>query len=225
METKKFNIQLNRTCLIAFDFDGTLTTIDSRSSWQVVHEHFGTWKSHGKPILHRFMKGEISYIDFCKLDAEVWINKTEEDFQCALRGIQLREGANELVSFLKNRGCILAIISMGLSDVVERYANELKFDYWIANKILRHNNIITGDVEINIDLKQKGKILRNILRKFKVSTLNSIAIGDSSTDIEMFDEAAFSIAIEPSSDQVAAKADFVCQTTNFKELLSFFKSI
>ena len=65
---------------------------------------------------------------------------------------------------------------------------------------------------------------RGFLRKFQVSTQNSIAIGDSSADIEMFDEAAFSIAIEPSSDQVAAKADFVCQTTNFKELLSFFKT-
>ncbi|UCE14135.1 MAG: hypothetical protein JSV04_02895, partial [Candidatus Heimdallarchaeota archaeon] len=85
-------IQLSESTLIAFDLDGTLTTADFRSSWQAVHEFFDTWESHGKPILQRFLRGEITYYEFDKLDAEVWIDRTEDEYQKAIDSIDLREG-------------------------------------------------------------------------------------------------------------------------------------
>ncbi len=223
MKGKIRRVQLSDSTLVAFDLDGTLTTTCFRSSWQAVHEFFGTWKTHGEPILQRFLRGEISYYEFDKADAEVWIDRTEEEYQEALERIELREGARELVSFLKEKGCILVILSMGLNDIVEKIAVQLGFDYWIGNEIIRHNNRITGEVKINIGWKEKGNILRTVLKQFKMHPQNSIAIGDSTADIEMFEVAGFSIAIEPSSDRVAAAADLVCQTKSLKELISFFQ--
>lgn len=217
-------VQLSESTVIVFDFDGTLTTNEYRSSWQAVHEYFGTWESHGKLILQRFLKGEISYYEFCKADAAVWIGKTEEDYQEALRTIKLREGALELVSFLKQRKCKLVIISMGLEDIVEKIAKQFDFDYWIGNELIRRDNRITGEVKVKIDWKEKGAFLKSILReRFKVPPENSIVIGDSTADIDMFDVAGFSIAIEPSSEKVAEAADRVCQTKNLLEIISFFQ--
>ncbi|MFX0049856.1 MAG: HAD family hydrolase [Candidatus Hodarchaeota archaeon] len=216
-------IELKETSLVAFDFDGTLTTAKYRSSWQAVHEYFGTWASHGEPALQKFLRHDITYYEFCKLDAEAWINRTEIEYRRALDTIKLREGVNEFINFLRKNECILVIISMGLGDIVERFAYNFNIDYWIANNIIRRNNIITGEVEINIDLGEKGRILEDILEQFHIQPQNAIAIGDASADLEMFDVAGISIAIEPHSERVATAADFVSHTTNLKDLISFFE--
>jgi len=222
MKKKGERFQLSESTLVAFDLDGTLTTADFRSSWQAVHEFFGTWKTHGEPILQRFLNREISYLEFCKADAVAWIGRTEDEYQEAIASIELREGTEELISFLKNKGCTLTIISMGLKDIVKKIAVQFDFDYWIGNEIVWQNNSISGEVKINIGWKEKGKVLKSILKRFKKLPENSIAIGDSTADIDMFKVAGLSITIEPTSEHVAKASDIVCQTTNMKEIISLF---
>ena len=223
MKRSSEQFQLSESTLVAFDLDGTLTTTDFRSSWQAVHEFFGTWENYGELVLQRFLRGEISYYEFCKADAEAWIGHTEDEYQEAISRIELREGTAELISFLKEKGCKLIILSMGLEDIVEKIALELEFDYWIGNALIRHNNRISGDVKINVGWEQKGKILKNVLKRFKILPEKSVAIGDSTADIDMFKIAGLSIAIEPSSKRVVAASDIVCQTKNMKEIISFFQ--
>ena len=225
MKIRNERIQLSKTSLVAFDLDGTLTTTACRSSWQFVHEFFGTWETHGKAILQRFIRGEISYYEFCKADAEVWKGQTEDDYQEALSKVEIRDGTSELISFLKENRCMIIILSMGLLDLVERIGKQLDFDHWIGNELIRNNNRIVGEVKINIGWQEKGTVLRKVLNDYQKSPRNSIAIGDSTADIEMFDVAGTSIAIEPSSKRVAEAADFVCQTTNLKELITYFKTV
>jgi phosphoserine phosphatase len=208
--------------LIAFDFDGTLTTAEYRSSWQAVHEYFNTWASHGKIALEEFLEGKISYYEFCVADAYPWISRSEEEYRKALATIKLRKGLSELIDFLKEKGCFLAIISMGLGDIVEKVAKKYQFNFWIANELVRKNGIITGEVKVNVDLNEKGKILLSLLDKHRIPIRKSIAIGDASADIELFKTAGTSIVIEPSSERVASYADFICQTKNLKEIISFF---
>ncbi len=224
MKKKNKRIQSVETSLVAFDLDGTLTTTACRSSWQFVHEFFGTWETHGKAILQRFIRGEISYYEFCKADAEVWKRQTEDEYHEALSKVELREGASELIAFLKEQGCIIIILSMGLIDLVERIGLKLDLDHWIGNELIRNNNRITGEVKINIGWQEKGIVLRRVLKEYQILPQNSIAIGDSTADIEMFEVAGASIAIEPSSERVAEAVDFVCQTTNLKEIFSFFET-
>jgi phosphoserine phosphatase len=217
----KKNIAMHRS-FIAFDFDGTLTTTKHRSSWQSVHEYFDTWEDEGQAALKSFLDGKISYYEFCKADANSWINRSEEEYQKALDTIEIREGLSELVDFLKKNECVLVIISMGLSDIVERVAKKFSFDFWIANDVIRKNNRITGEVKVNVDMNEKGKILQSKLQYYGIPFHKSIAIGDSTADIEMFQSAYTSIAIEPSSEVVAKNADFVSHSENLKSILSFF---
>ncbi|PWI48426.1 phosphoserine phosphatase [Candidatus Heimdallarchaeota archaeon B3_Heim] len=208
--------------LIAFDFDGTLTTADYRSSWQAVHEYFGTWATHGKTALRRFIDGEINYTEFCIADAYPWINQSESEYQRALATIKLRDGISELLTFFKENKCILVIISQGLKDLVEKVAHKYNFNFWVANELIRKKNRITGDVEVNVDVLDKGKILQSLLGSYKIPQKKSIAIGDASADIDMFKTANISIAIEPSSKKVADCADFVCQSEDLSEIITFF---
>ena len=211
-----------RGCLVAFDFDGTLTTSKHRSSWQSVHEYFGTWKSHGKIALNLFLEDKITYKEFCEADAYPWINRSEEEYQHALSSIELREGLPEVIDFFKQYDCKLAIISMGLSDIVKRTAQEYQFDYWIANDLIRRNNKLTGEVVINVGMHQKGEILSSIREMYNIPTNRTIAIGDASADIDMFSTAHISFAIDPSSDRVSKSATFVCKTQSLLEIIEFF---
>ncbi len=209
--------------LIAFDFDGTLTTADYRSSWQAVHEYFGTWATHGEMALQQYIDGKINYTEFCIADAYPWINHFESEYQKALTTIKLRDGLSELLCFLKDYKCISVIISQGLGDLVEKIAKQYNFDFWIANKLIRKKNRITGEVVVNVDAHDKGNILMSLLESFNIPQEKSIAIGDASADIDMFKMAQVSIVIEPSSQKVSESADFVCQTKNLKEIISFFE--
>jgi phosphoserine phosphatase len=209
--------------LIAFDFDGTLTSADYRSSWQAVHEYFGTWATYGKKALQKFIEGEINYKEFCIADAYPWINQCESEYQKALATIKLREGISELLSFFKENYCVLIIISQGLGDMVEKIGKKYNFDFWIANELIRKKNRITGEVIVNVDSQEKGRILLSLLDSHKIPVENSIAIGDASADIEMFNTAQISIAIEPSSKKVADNADFVCKSKDLREIITFFE--
>jgi len=208
--------------LVAFDFDGTLTTSKHRSSWQSVHEYFGTWQSHGEIALNLFLEDKITYKEFCEADAYPWINRSEEEYQLALSSIELRDGLTEVIDFFRKYNCKLAIISMGLSDIVKRTALEYKFDYWIANDLIRRNNKLTGEVVINVGMNQKGEILSSIREMFKIPKNRTIAIGDASADIDMFSTAHISFAIDPSSDRVSKSADFVCKTQSLTEIIEYF---
>ncbi|WP_455140027.1 HAD family hydrolase [Candidatus Hodarchaeum mangrovi] len=223
MLIKNGKIHVTSHSLAVFDFDGTLSLKSDSSSWKTVHDYFGTWESHGKAILAKFLKGEISYYEFCRLDAKTWKGYLESDYYKALETIVLRDGLSGLVTFLKEKGFTLAILSMGLFTVVDQIARKYKFDYWIANDIVRINNQITGEVKINIGWKKKGTILQSILKKYNIDKNNCLAIGDASADIEMFEAAGISIAIEPSSEEVAKAADFVCQGKDLREIISFFE--
>ncbi len=212
-----------RGCLVAFDFDGTLTTSKHRSSWQSVHEYFGTWETHGVIALNLFLEGKITYKEFCEADAYPWINRSEEEYQHALSSIELREGVPEVIDFFKKNDCKLAIISMGLADIVKRTAQEYQFDYWIANDLIRRNNKLTGEVVINVGMNQKGVILSSVREMFNIPTNRTIAIGDASADIDMFSTAHLSLAIDPSSDRVSKSANFVCKTKSLLEIIEYFK--
>ena len=223
MLIKNGKIHVTSRSLAVFDFDGTLTSKSDSSSWKTVHNYFGTWESHGKAILEKFLNGEISYYDFCRLDAETWKGYSECDYYKALKTIVLRDGLDELVTFLKKKGFVLVILSMGLLTVVDKIARKYNFDYWIANDIVRINNQITGEVKINIGWKKKGIILQSILKDYNIERNNCLAIGDATADIEMFEIAGISIAIEPSSEEVVKAAEFICQGTDLREIISFFE--
>jgi len=216
-------IHSSKKSLVAFDLDGTLTT--SRSCWEDVHKFFGTWESHGKKILDQFLRGELSYEEFDKKDVEVWIGRTRTEYMAAFETIRYRDGIEELIAFLKDKGCFLALISAGLQEFVDIVAKRYDFDYWIGNEIIWKDDIITGDIKINVDGNKKGLILQNILERYQIPVQNSIAIGDSTADIDMFKAAGLSIAINTRSKQVTEIVDFVCQSDDLKEIITYLNKL
>ena len=113
--------------LVVFDMDGTL--LRPKSSWGLLHDHFGTDNSE---MLTRYLRHEVTDAEFVATDLALWAaaNGGPVDaamINAALDGAELLPGAAEAVAGLHAAGIATAIIDrkstrLNSSHVVISYA-------------------------------------------------------------------------------------------------------
>jgi len=203
--------------LAVFDLDGTLTR--ERSLWEFIHKSIGKWYGFAEEYQAQFLNKEISYDEFCRLDAEVWKGMSAERIRAIVESVPFYEGIGRLTSYLRDRGIKLSLISSGLSvlsDIVkERYA----FDYAIANELLYTNDTLSGEVRINVHFDKKAYWVERIMNRHGIKREEVIAIGDSLGDKEMFEIAGFSAAFNPSREELNSFADIVVCSDDISDII------
>jgi phosphoserine phosphatase len=203
--------------LVIFDLDGTLTR--ERSIWQYIHERLGKWYGYSEQYQRRFLAGEISYEEFCELDAQVWKGMRVEALLEIVKTVPFHPGASELVRYLKDKGLKLAMVSSGLSVLSDWVHQEYGFDYSVSNELLHENGVLTGKVRIQVHYDQKAQWVRKILEQFGARPQESIAIGDSLGDKEMLQMAGFSVAFNSSCQDLEEIADICVKDQNLANII------
>lgn len=203
--------------LALFDLDGTLTT--ERSAWEYIHRRLGVWEGHAEQFQQAYLHGEITYDEFCHLDAAVWKGMRVSEIQEILREIPLQPGAGELIAYLREKGISLGIISSGLSFLSERIKEEFGFDYAVANDLQTQDGVLTGDIRINVHYDQKAEWVENAQQAFQVQREETLAVGDSAGDIPMFQACGFSIAFNCHSPQLQSIAAACIPSKNLCDLI------
>ena len=110
--------------LVVFDMDGTL--LRPKSSWQLLHDHFGT---DNREMLARYLRHEVSDTEFVARDLELWAaaNGGPVDAATVNRALDRAEplpGAAEAVAGLHAAGVVTAIISGGIDYLAQKLAAE-----------------------------------------------------------------------------------------------------
>ena len=186
-------------CVI-FDCDGVL--VDSVSSWKTLHDHFGTDNSLN---LKRFIKGELTDVEFMSSDIKMWKDKQDpiprDVLFRAYSGVKLMEGARELVAELKDKGVFVAIVSAGVDIFVSSIAAMLKVDDWIANGFKFNDDETLSDEGIcRLHASKKDVVIRKLMSMHNFSPEDCVSIGDSEMDLSMIvDESRF-IGFNPSRE-------------------------
>ena len=67
--------------LVVFDMDGTL--LRPKSSWQLLHDHFGT---DNREMLARYLRHEVSDTEFVARDLELWAAANAAGGHSSFRG-------------------------------------------------------------------------------------------------------------------------------------------
>ena len=207
----------SRFKLVIFDLDGTLT--QERSIWEYIHKKLGKWYGFAENYQKQFLAGEISYEEFCERDARVWKGMRVEEVIEIAKTVPFHPGVDELVHYLKGRGVKLSLVSSGLSVLSNWVHEQCGFDYSISNDLLHENGILTGMVKIQVYNDQKAKWVKRILEQFEVKPEESIAIGDSIGDLEMFQTVGFSIAFNSSCRDLDQTASLCVQSRNLADLI------
>lgn len=203
----------------AFDLDGVL--VDTVSSWVWVHDYFNVNNDHS---LHAYFKGEIDYEEFMRRDIALWLSKKEkiklQDIQEILTTAPLIHGAKELLTKLKENSVKTAIISCGIDILANRIAQELGIEFVVANGLeIDGESFLTGEGILRIELADKGKPLKKLLKVNGVESENCVAVGNSYSDVRMFEVSGLGIAFNPSDEFVKQKADVVIEGKNLLEAI------
>ena len=181
-------------------WDGVL--VDSVSSWKTLLDHFGTDNSLN---LKRFIKGELTDVEFMSSDIKMWKDKQDpiprDVLFRAYSGVKLMEGARELVAELKDKGVFVAIVSAGVDIFVSSIAAMLKVDDWIANGFKFNDDETLSDEGIcRLHAVKKDVVIRKLMSMHNFSPEDCVSIGDSEMDLSMIvDESRF-IGFNPSRE-------------------------
>lgn len=207
---------------IVFDIDGTI--VKPISSWRYLHERLGNWDALAHRYQDMFLAGKISYRQFCKLDAMHWKGMPESRISGLFNRVPYSKNAKRCLLRLKKMGFCLIAISTGLQYIPERLKKEIGLDVVVSNRLLKRNGILTGGVRINISHGEKGKILKNILKKKKILPQQVICVGDSEGDVPIAKICGLSIAFNSTSNQLNEIVNHVCKSNDFLEVFEIIKN-
>lgn len=199
--------------MVFLDCDGTLTTV--RSSWEYLHRQLGLWTDKADEYQVLFRAGKIDYHEFCRRDALLWRGLSASRLRSVISGITYQDGARELVRRLKEREIVTAIVSTGLTALVDKVREDLSIDISFSNDLLEANGSLTGEILINVDYDRKGPIVRHVLESFNLSFDEVAAIGDGEGDRGMFEEVGLPIGFN-----INGNRDLFPQRTVYIENLS-----
>ena len=183
--------------LVVFDLDGTLTTV--RSGWEFVHRQLGLWEQQADRHQDLYRTGEISYEEFSRLDAQHWKGLSRNRIEAILAKIPYYPGTRKTIARLKKARLFTAIVSSGLSWLAARAKNELELDTYFANELLCTKDILNGLVKIRVSPDQqgllKGDYVRDLIGKLGITAAETVAVGDSAGDIDMFTAVAHPVLL------------------------------
>ncbi len=193
------------TKLLLLDMDGTLTPV--KSPWQYVHEEIGYWEQDGEPLLKSYLAGQISYEDFCILDAKSWSDRgySLDDINQLLDQIPLPDQTFEFLAQARDFAKI-AIISTGFTRTARRIMARLGMDserFWIAaNSLEETEGTIKPLIHVVDRPGENGKAWwsRRFIARASVDPASVLAVGDSDSDIPMFREAGTFVRVNGPSD-------------------------
>ena len=192
--------------LVIFDVDGVLKQVVD--PYMLLHRHFGT-EEEGRRHFRAFREGHITYHEFAQLDAWSWRGQYVAEVKALLRSTPYMPGAFDMAAALRARGIPFVFLSSGFDLNVEDVARDLGAAGWCANILHQDRGRIVGRMTVQVPYGGKGPIVQDILDRWGVDPGRVVAVGDSETDIRMFERVGHAVAVRPRSDAVSEAADAV----------------
>ena len=205
-----------RLKLALFDLDGTLKQV--RDPYVYLHRRLGTWEQ-SQEFFQLGTEGKISYAEWLRRDAELWAGQPVERIIALFRANPYVPGAGAVLRALKQASVTVALISTGLTLHAELVRAKFGLDYAFANEVLVADGRLTGEAVERVPEGSKGAIADQLMVELGVNSDTLLAIGDSTSDIALFERAGVSVAVNPSSDEVRAAADIVLEEPDLRPLL------
>ncbi|HUD72335.1 MAG TPA: HAD-IB family phosphatase [Dongiaceae bacterium] len=202
---------------LLFDLDGTLTPV--RSVWQHLHERLGLWDAHAVRHQEAFLRGRLTYEEFCRRDAAHWKGMPVARLRAFTDRIPYRRGARAAIAAARGRGAVVGVISTGLTLLADRAHRELGLDWSVANHLAVRGGRFSGAVAIRVRHGAKDAAVDRFCRRFRLDPAEVISIGDSDGDISMFARTGLSVAFQPATRRTARAASWVDRGASLLDLV------
>jgi len=148
----------------------------------------------------------------------------------AFDSIPLNDGVHQFISFLKDRGFIVALATDGYKFLADRLKVRLRLDLVYGNILQFNKDSLTGRVlTVPNCLRIPGCKEYFVCKLRLVRSLQgalggmAVAIGDSDSDYCMLSGADIAIAYRPKTERIRKQADIIVE--EFKEAIAFLKNM
>jgi phosphoserine phosphatase len=177
--------------VVVFDMDGTLV---AGETLDILAVRAGVG-AEVAPITREAMEGRIEFGESLRRRVALLRGLPESVLHEVARGLELSPGAEEALRVLKRLGYRLAVVSGGVSVIVEALRERLDLDYAFGNTLEVEEGMLTGRVcEPILDGPGKARVLAEIAAKEGVSLEQVVGVGDGANDIPMLQAAGLGIA-------------------------------
>jgi phosphoserine phosphatase len=185
-----------RKRIVLLDMDSTLI---EQEVIDLLAEHAGQG-SFVAEITKQAMNGEINFKEALEKRVGALKDLDVSIFNEVRKEIKLAKGAVEMISKLHACGHLVGVVSGGFLDVIEPILQDLKIDFYRANKLEVIDGKLTGKLEGDIiDSGAKLLALKELALLGKIDLSHTVAVGDGANDIDMIESAGLGIAFNGKS--------------------------
>jgi phosphoserine phosphatase len=210
--------------LAAFDMDGTL--IQGRLVFALA-DRFDL----SEKVRSIQSRPQIAGHEQTKAIAALFAGLTTKDIESAIESIPLTKNSERTISILKERGYKIGIISDSYTIAAGLVANRLNLDFVMANKLDTLNDKITGKVDMPLGWDRincfckisvcKRYHLEKSAHQFGVPIGNTLAVGDTKSDICMIKRAGVGVAFMPKDEEIKKVSNNVVIEPDLLKVLEF----
>ena len=177
--------------LIVMDVDSTLV---QGEVIEMLAEHAGCADEVAR-VTEQAMRGEIDFEDSLRARVALLEGVEASALDTVYEQIEYAPGARTMVRTLKRLGYRFAMVSGGFTQITDRIAENLGFDFARANELEIVDGRLTGRiVGAVVDRAGKAEALRGFAAEVGIDVSAVIAIGDGANDLDMLSAAGMGIA-------------------------------
>lgn len=206
--------------IIALDLDGVI--YDGASSVYPIAKAVGIEKEFLAALERtRVLPLNEAISEGCKIWRGVPV---EGAFERIIEELPLREGAEETITILRNWDYEVGCISSGVSQFYLRpLKRRLGLDFAHSNILGEKDGVHDGTIQYIMDGPNKAETAMRIISDREFTTENFASIGDGENDIPMFGVSGFSIAFNPTSEDVSNSATVTVKSDDLRAILPYFQ--
>ncbi|MFQ5815749.1 MAG: HAD-IB family phosphatase, partial [Candidatus Hydrothermarchaeaceae archaeon] len=209
--------------LVAFDMDGTL--IEGRTIYYLARA-FNFFEDARRLIesdlpLNQISLSLASHLKGAKLS----------DALKVVSEIPLMEGAREVVGRLRELDYKLAIVTDSYDFAARTQMERLEMDDFFANELIVRDGVFTGELLMPGNCPHPNECQQpsvckkwaffQLVEKYGVDPIQTIAVGDNIPDICMVEEAGTGIAFHPKIPELEDAADVVIREKDLRKVLDY----
>jgi phosphoserine phosphatase len=210
--------------LAAFDMDGTL--IQGRLVFTLANRF-----DLSEKVRSIQSTPQIAGHEQTKAIAALFAGLTTKDLESAIESIPITKNSESTIAALKERDYKIGIISDSYTIAAGFVANRLNLDFVMANTLDILNGRITGKVDMPLGWDRincfckisvcKRYHLEKSAHHFGIPVGNTLAVGDTKSDICMIQRAGVGIAFMPKDEEIKRASNNVVIEPDLLKVLEF----
>lgn len=171
---------------VVFDFDGTLTRQNDRTTWERIWEELGYTVEDCAKLHRDFTNRVITHREWCERTTEAFNLRhiSEMTLTCVSSRIKLMPGVAELIAILEENGIEMHILSGSIDQIILSVLGPLShnFTHIQANSFKFAGPVLSYIQGTEYDFEHKATYVSNLIQRKRYSQMDVLFVGNSSND-------------------------------------------